>query len=209
MDRTLLFGVAILLFCVRDCVLIRLRPGILAAYLPALLLAGGASGLVAERLSAAQATAWLADGRVWIPAILAHAALSYASARRGRKRRPIDFVSVLPPPIVWVAAIGLCRWLLANFDVGTGLSVGVAVGAAYLVAVGLLGVSGRVRLANGREFRFAACTHFSAFLLIPAAAVLGSPISSQPIDWMATSIVMASVLSLLGLSFGWHRLRNR
>ncbi len=209
MDRTLLFGAAVVLFCVRDGRLLASRPPLALVALPVLLAVSAGCGLFAERLSVNDATAWLVDGRFWIPAALLHALLSFRSARRGRTNKRADWISLLPAPVWCVAITGGARMALARFDDVTGLSVGLALGAAYAAAVGSVAIFRRLDPDARAALRFASVTHMSAILLVPAAAMLDRPLSSQPVDWIVTGIVTSFVVLILGLSFALHRLRGR
>ena len=209
MDRTLLFGAAVLLFCVRDGRLVGSRPIMSVSAFPTLLAAAAGCGLVAERISADEATAWLTDVRFWVPAALLHALLSFRSARLGRMNKQVDWISLLPAPVWLVAMTGGARAALAWIDGVTGVTVGLVLGAAYLAAAGSLALLGRFDRAPRAALRLASVTHISAILLVPAATVLDRPLSSQPIDWFVTTIVIGSVALILGLSFAWHRFRGR
>ena len=209
MDRTLLFGAAVLLFCVRDGRLVGARPIASAAALPILLAASAGCGLVAERISADEATAWLTDVRLWLPALLLHALLSFHSARLGRMNKQVDWISLLPAPLWLVATTGGARAALASIDGVTGVPVGLALGAAYSAAAGSLAIWGRFDRGPRAALRFASVTHISAILLVPAATVLDRPVSGQRVDWFVTAIVIGSVALILGMSFVWHRYRRR
>ena len=82
MDRSLIFGAAVILFCVRDARLLAARPRLFLAFMPLLLAAATGCGMVAERLSESEARELLADIRFWLPAASVHAALSFRSGRR-------------------------------------------------------------------------------------------------------------------------------
>lgn len=208
MDRTLLFGAAVLLFCVRDGRLAGSRPITSAAALPILLAASAGCGLVAERISADEATAWLTDVRFWLPSVVLHALLAFHAARLGRMNRQVHWISLLPAPVWLVTTTGGARAALTWIDGVTGVAVGLALGAAYSAAAGSLALWGRFDRAPQAALRFASATHISAILLVPAATVLDRPLSSQRVDWFVTAIVIGSVALILGLSFAWHRFRE-
>ena len=208
MDRTLLFGAAVALFAFRDARLLVCRPRLCFAILPLIVAMSIGCGLVAERLSSSEATAWLSDGRFWIPAALIHVAFAYRSARRSRLVKPVDLVSSVPPPVWWVALTGAAREVLARVPDTTGLLVGLSLGCAYLLAVGVAFATLRPRQDHPTALRFAAVTHICALLLVPGAAILDRPLSTQPVDWPATGVVMTALTLLLTLSFVWHRLRR-
>lgn len=208
MDRTLLFGAAVLLFCIRDGRLLASRPGISFVAVPILLATSVACGLVAERISADEASAWLSDVRFWIPAMLLHALLAFRSGSLGRAQRRVDWISLLPAPVWTVAMIGGARMALVWTENVTGLSVGIVLGLGYVGAVGIVALSGRFDRASRPALRFAAVNHISAILLVPAATVLDRPLAGQPVNWSVTAAVIGAVALVLGLSFAWHRFRR-
>ena len=208
MDRTLLFGAAVALFAIRDARLLASKPRICFAILPLLVALSIGCGLIAERLSASEALAWLSDVRFWVPATLLHVALAYWSARRSHRTKPVDLISALPTPVWAVVMIGCAREALARAANSTGLSVGIVLGSAYLLAVGLAFGISRPSRNDSAALRLAAVTHISALLLIPGATMLNRPLAVQPVDWPATGAVITGVTLLLTLSFAWHRLRR-
>ena len=207
MDRTLLFGAAVALSCVRDARLIATRRRLAAVLSPVALAAAAGCGLVAERLSAADADRWMGDSRFWLPAVLLHATLSLHAARKSRLEGPAGLISVLPTPVWCVAMTGAARIALVRIDGAMGLSTGLALGAAYLVATALIAVLGRARANPRTALRFAAATQISAILLVPAATVLDRSIEGQPVDWLVSGVVISLVALIMALSFAWHRRR--
>ena len=121
---------------------------------------------------------------------------------------PVDVISVLPPPVWWVALTGADREVLARVPDTTGLSVGILLGCAYVLAVGLAFAILRPGQDHPTALRFAAVTHICAVLLVPGATILDRPLATQPVDWPVTGVVMTAVTLLLTLSFAWHRLRR-
>ncbi len=209
MDRSLVFGAVAVLFCIRDARLLRVRPRLAFAYGPMLLLAGAMCGLAAESLSADGALAVVLDVRFWLPAIAVHAALSYGSARRSRLGKPPDWLSVLPGPVLCAAMVGAGRLALARIDDSSGLATGLALGCAFAGASGLVAATGLLGRDAAGSLRFAAVTHLSALLVVPALAAPESPLAAQPVDWRVTALVLGAVGTVLLLSFAWHRARSR
>ena len=209
MDLRLVFGAAVILFCVRDARLLAARRRLFIAYVPMLLAVAAGCGLVAERLSASEAREILADVRFWLPAALIHAALSFRSGRRSVLAEPGDWLSIMPAPVLCVAMIGAGRQALASLDGPVGLQVGLVLGAAYVCAVALLVASRLCGRDATESLRFASIAHASALLLVPALAVPDRPLAVQSVDWLVTGLVLGSVLTILGASLAWHRMRHR
>ncbi len=209
MDRSLVLFVALALFCVRDARLLASRRRLLIAYASLLLVTGGACGLVAENLSATQALELLGDARFLAAAIALHALLGYLSAWRSRSGRPADWISVLPTPVSCVAATGAVRFALMHLDGVSGPVVGVPLGLSYGLVAALLSLRIGARPDSSGALRFSALTHGSALLLVPASATLDNPLATQPVDWLTTGLLLASVAALIAGSFAWHRLRQR
>ena len=209
MDRSLIFGAAVILFCVRDARLLATQRGLFVAFVPILLAVAAGCGLLAERLSESEARELLADIRFWLPAASIHALLSFRSGRRSLLARPPDWLSIMPAPVLCVAMIGAGRQSLTAFDGVAGLQVGLVIGGAYGCAVALLVVSrlcGKDALAS---LRFASIAHVSALLLVPALAAPDRPLTAQSVDWLVTGLVLGSVLVIFGASLVWHRIRHR
>ena len=208
MDRSLLFGAAVMIICVRDARLLASRPRLSIAYAPIVLGAAIACGMLAETLSAAEADAWLRDARFWLPAASAHVLLSYWSERLSRRRTSADWITVLPAPVWGVGMIAVGRLVLTDVDGLTGSAVGLATGMAYVLLVGCLALLGWFDASPAGALRFAAISHLSALLLIPVAVALERPIEMQSVDWRVTALVAAFVGLLLAASFVWHRSRR-
>lgn len=208
MDSTIMFGGALALFCLRDARLVALRHRLFIASMAMSLAAAAGCGLVAERLSAQGADAWLRDERFWIPAALIHAALAIHALQSARSGKPARWVSLLPAPVWCVAIIGASRTGLAGTQELTGLAVGLALGAAYVCAVGVVAKICRETRNAAPAHRFASVSHLSAFLLVPAAAILDRPLAVHGVDSRTTAIVLCCVGAILAASFGWHRARS-
>ena len=208
MDTKLLLGAALAILCVRDAKLVASRRRLAVAFVPLVLIVAACCGFFAERLSATEAEAWLRDSRLWLPAIATHALLALWSVGRGRRQRPADWISVAPTPIFCVAIVGAARLALVQIDGASGLAVGLVFGLAYGTSVAGLATWGGLTRRGLAPLRFAAVSHFSALLLIPAAG-LDRPLDLQGVDWRVTGAVLAVVGSLVGASFFWHRHRNR
>lgn len=209
MDRDLLFGAAVLLFCVRDARLLAARRPLLLGYLPMLVGASMVSGVAAEMLSASDAREIMADPRFWLPAAIVHAGLGFRSGRRGLQGKAPDWLSVIPAPVLLVALVGAGRSLLVYWDGGTGLTVGLLPGAVYGCLVVLAALS---PLPGGKpegSLRFASIVHASALLLVPAIAAPERAIATQQVEWATTGLVLGCVAAILTLSVFWHLRRFR
>ena len=208
MDIKLLLGVALTLLCVRDAKLIASRRRLAVAFVPLVLVVSACCGLLAERLSATEAEAWLRDPRLWLPATAIHALLALWAIRRGRCQRPADWISVAPTPVFCIGIVSAARLALVYLDGASGLAVGLLFGLAYGIFAAALATWAGLTQRGLAPLRFAAVSHFSALLLIPAAG-LDRPLDLQGVDWRATGVVLAVMGVLVGTSFLWHRHRNR
>lgn len=208
MDIRLLLGVASAIQCVRDAKLIASRPRLAVASVPLLLIATGCCGLLAERLSATEAETWLRDPRLWLPSTALHVLLALWAFRRGQRQRPADLISAAPTPVFCIGAAGAARLALVHIDGVSGLAVGLLFGLAYGVSVAALATWTGLTRRGLDPLRFAAVSHFSSLLLIPAAG-LDRPLELQGVDWRATGAVLMLVGSLVAGSYCWHRRRNR
>ncbi len=207
MDRELVLVGALALFCLRDARLIVSRPRLLFAFVPLLLLAAGACGVVAENLSAHRAGELLDDSRLWIPALLLHAALGLRAARKYRRGGSADWLTVLPTPLTIVGLTLGSRAVLVFWDGVDGVTAGVGLGAAYGVSVALLALAIREGRDSIAALRYSSLAHFSALLLVPSSAVLDTPLGAQPVHWERAALVLASIAALVTASFFWHRYR--
>lgn len=208
MDSKLLLGAALVLLCVRDAKLLASRRRLAVVFAPLVLIVSAGCGLLAERLSATEAEAWLRDPRLWLPATAIHALLALWAIGRGRRQRPADWVSVAPTPILCIGIVGAARLALVYLDGASGLAAGLLIGLAYGISAAALATWDGLTRRGLAPLRFAAVSHFSALLLIPAAG-LNRPLDLQGVDWRVTGAVLAAVGSLVGASFLWHRYRSR
>lgn len=208
MDIKLLLGAALALLCVRDAKLIASRPRLAFAFAPLVLIASAGCGLLAERLAATEAEAWLRDPRLWLPATAIHALLALLAIGRGRRQRPPNWIAIAPTPIFCIGIVGATRLALVYIDGASGLAAGLLLGLAYGISAAALATWAGLRQRGPAPLRFAAVSHFSALLLIPAAG-LDRPLDIQGVDWRVTGIVLAAVGAFVGASFVWHRHRNR
>ncbi len=209
MDGRILFAAAQVLICIRDARLVAVRASLAWWWLPATIGAAAACGFIAERLSSEAARGILQDTRFWWPALALHAAVGLWSAGLGwRDRRP-DWIAVAPTPISCVAWTGVSREALIRFDDLSGPIAGATAGLACVGVSALMARILRNRETIQPALRFSALTHLCALCLLPASTVLDRPIPAHRVDWRSTGIVLPSVLALAGLSFAWHRLRER
>ena len=209
MDRDLVLVIALALFCLRDARLIVSRPGLLFALVPLLLLASGACGVVAENLSAQRAGELLGDPRLWVCAMLLHAALAFWAAHKSRRGAIADWIAVAPTPITVIGLTLVSRIVLVHWDGVDGVAVGLALGIGYGLVVGILALAVRPRRDGPAALRFSSLTHLSALMLVPSSAVLDTPLATQPAHWERAALVLASVAALVAASFFWHRSRRR
>ena len=209
MDRDLVLVGALALFCLRDARLIVSRLGLLFALVPMLLLAAGICGVIAENLSEQRADELLGDPRLWISAMLLHAALALLAARKYRRAGIPDWIAVVPTPITGIGLTLGSRAVLVYWDGAEGVFVGVALAGVYLVAVGLIAAAVWPRRDGPAALRYSALTNLSALLLVPSSAVLDNPIATQSIEWERTALVLASISAIVTVSFFWHRSRRR
>ena len=207
MDRELVLVGALALFCLRDAQLVVSRPRLLFTFAPLLVVIAGACGAVAENLSEQRAGEILEDSRLWIPALLLHAALGLQAVRKYRQGGRADWLTVLPTPLTIIGLTLGARATLVFWDGVNGMTAGLALGAAYGLFVALLALAVRKRRDGVAALRFASLAHFSALLLVPSSAVLDSPVAAQPVHWERAALVLASVAALVAASFFWHRYR--
>lgn len=207
MDRELVLVCALALFCLRDAGLVASRPRLLVAFAPLLIVAAGACGFVAENLSAQKAGELLDDSRLWITALLLHAALGFQASRKYRRGGSADWLTVFPPPLTIIGLTLGSRAALVLWDGASGATAGLALGVAYGSCVALLAIAVWKRRDGVAAMRYSSLAHFSALLLVPSSAVLDSPLAAQPLHWERAALVLASVAALVAASFFWHRYR--
>lgn len=207
MDREVVLVCALALFCLRDAALVASRPRLLVAFAPILIVAAGACGFVAENLSAQKAGELLDDSRLWIPALLLHAALGLQAMRKYRRGGPADWLTVLPTPLTIIGLTLGARAALVFWDGVNGTTVGLALGTAYGLSVALVALAVRKRRNGVAALGYSSLAHFSALLLVPSSALLDSPLGAQPVHWERAALVLASVAALVTASFFWHRYR--
>lgn len=207
MDREVVLVCALALFCLRDAALVASRPRLLVAFAPILIVAAGACGFVAENLSAQKAGELLEDSRLWIPALLLHAALGLQAVRKYRQGGRADWLTVLPTPLTIIGLTLGARATLVFWDGVNGTTVGLALGTAYGLSVALVALAVRKRRNGVAALGYSSLAHFSALLLVPSSALLDSPLGAQPVHWERAALVLASVAALVTASFFWHRFR--
>lgn len=207
MDRELVLVGALALFCLRDARLIVSRPRLMFAFAPLLLVAAGACGVVAENLSAQRAGELLDDSRLWITAVLLHAALGFQAVRNYRRGGSADWLTVLPTPLTIIGLTIGSRTVLVFWDGVDGATAGVGLGAVYGLSVALLALALRGRRDGVAALRYSSLAHLGALLLVPSAAVLDNPLAAQPVHWERAAAVLASIAALVTASFFWHRYR--
>jgi hypothetical protein len=219
MDWLLLAGASLLLFFVRDIVLLAASPAstrsrhwpVWAAVQLGVFIA---LGWIAESVPRERAYAFLREPFFWMPAVAIHGVLWMLFTWARRRNRPgatAAWIALLPPPM-FVFGAGALVWLaLTRTGHFEGWSAGAAVGVVWIASV-LSAAAWRSRTgANaGVALQFAATTNLSATLLIPIqqSSDTQSGIAEQPIDWIATLLPLGLVASLILLSFLFHRFRS-
>lgn len=193
------------MFLVRDMRLTAARPRLAIAFACFAVSSATVCGAVAERLSAAEAQAWLADPRCWITAVGVHAALAFRSGRRALRGLSADWLSVFPAPVWMIAIVGASRTALTWLAWPTGPEVGALLGVGYSLLAVSAGLALRARCRPSATLRFASATHGSALLLVPAAVALHRPSAPTAIDWGISAAVLSLVATLVAASFAWHR----
>lgn len=219
MDCVLLAGVSLLLFYVRDVLLLaaaapRDRRRFWLAWAGVQALSFLALGLAAESVSRDRAYGMLREPRFWMPAVAIHVALWVAFTwlrRSERLEQRAAWAALLPPPMS-LFANGALVWLaLTRTGFSEGLTIGAAVGGAWIATVlGAAAWHARRAGDGGRALEFAATANLSAVLLIPIPPTTDSDsgIAAQPIDWAATLLPLGLTASLILLSFVFHRFRS-
>lgn len=219
MDWLLLAGAGLLLFFVRDVLLLASSPVSLRCRLWLVWAAVQlgvfiALGCIAELVPRERAYAFLREPLYWGPAVALHGLLWMLftwARRRSRSGAMIVWIAALPAPM-FVFAAGAVVWLVltrtGHFE---GWSAGAAVGLVWIALV-LSAAAWRSRAGvdAGAALQFGAATNLSAALLIPIqqSSDTQSGIAEQPIDWAATLLPLGLTASLIALSFLFHRFRS-
>jgi hypothetical protein len=218
MDWLLLVGAGLLVYFVREALLLAVAPADArarqwAAWAACQLSIFCLLGWAAESVPRTQAYALLRSPWFWAPAVAVHLvlwAIFTLLRRRPQPDRYTHWASLVPPPMS-VFAGGALVWLtLTRTGYFDGLSAGLAVGAIWTAAVFLGALLFCGRADSDTALQFAATANLSAVLLIPIqqSSDTQSGIAEQPIDWTATLLPLGLTASLVLLSFLFHRFRS-
>ena len=206
------------LFAARDSLglaAFRIR-GLALAYATSLLAAGAIIGLVAERLSQAQARALVDEPAAWATAIAVHGLLWILFERARRSSPPPSWSAWLfavPSPLLLYAA-GTATWQALRWSNLPGYLAGVSVmfvyGGVVLAAAFAARRRSRLDAGAGPALAFAAVSNMSALLLVllPHEGQT-QRIMAQQIDWVKSLSVLGVVALMAGISFGVARHRHR
>jgi hypothetical protein len=172
-------------------------------------------GAAADFVSRDQALGLLRDARLWIPAIVVHAALCAAFLKaRGResgKQRTVWLILV-PAPVFLYCAGGLCWLAITSSRVFDAAAVGALLGCAW-VALVIAGSRWARRLGSSRSpaaiLDLAAAANLSAILLLPLHQQSEqSALAENAAQWQNSAMALAATAGLIGASFLFHRLRR-
>ncbi|MDE0108997.1 MAG: hypothetical protein OXN96_14355 [Bryobacterales bacterium] len=217
MDWLLLILFGLGLFAARDSLGLAAfrKRGLRLVYATSLLAAGAILGLVAERLSQAEARALVEEPAAWATAIAVHGLLwiLFERARRSSPPRPWSaWLFAIPAPLLLYAA-GAATWQALRWSNLPGYLAGVSVMFVYGGVVLAAAFAGRrrARLAAGvgAALGFAAVSNMSALLLalLPHEAQT-QRILAQQIDWVESPAVLGIVALMVGISFSVARHRR-
>ena len=189
--------------------------GVRLVYATLLLAAGAILGLVAERLSQAEARGLVDEPAVWATAIAVHGLLWVLFERARRSSPPLSWSAwlfAIPSPLMLYAA-GAATWQALRWSNLPGYLVGVSVmfvyGAVVLAAAFAVRRRARFDAGTGTALGFAAVSNMSALLLVllPHEAQT-QRILAQQIDWVESLSVLGIVALMVGISFWVARHRR-
>lgn len=210
MDWLLLILLALGLFAARDSLgLAAFRNrGLRLAYGTSLLAAGSILGLLAERLSQAEARALVDEPSAWASAIAVHGLLWILFERARRSSRPLSrsaWLFAIPSPLLLYAA-GAATWQALRWSNLPGFLAGVSVMSVYGGVVLAAAIAARrwARLDAGADaaLGFAAVSNLGALLLALLPHEAQTPrILTRHVDWVESLSVLGIVALMVGLSF--------
>ncbi|MXY69924.1 MAG: hypothetical protein F4Y47_15410 [Acidobacteriia bacterium] len=189
--------------------------GLRLVYATSLLAAGAVLGLVAERLSQAEARALVDEPAAWATAIAVHGLLWILFERARRSSPPRSWSAwlfAIPSPLLLYAA-GAATWQALRWSNLPGYLAGVSVMFVYGAVVLAAAFAGRRRArldaGVGAALGFAAVSNMSALLLVllPHEAQT-QRILAQQIDWVESLSVLGIVALMVGISFWVARHRR-
>jgi len=218
MDWLLLVGAGLLVYFVREVLLLAAVPVAGRArhwfvWAACQWIAYGLLGWTAESVPRDKAYALLRSPWFWAPAVATHVvlwAIFTLLRRRPQPDRRMLWTGLVPSPMSLFAGGALIWLALTRTGYFEGWSAGLAVGSAWVAAVLLGAAAWRSRADAGAALQFAAAANLSAVLLIPIqqSSDTQSGIAEQPIDWAATLLPLGLTVSLILLSFLFHRFRS-
>ncbi len=210
MDWLLLILFALGLFAARDSLgLAAFRNrGLRLAYATSLLAAGALLGLLAERLSQAEARALFDEPSAWATAIAVHGLLWILFERARRSSRPLSrsaWLFAIPSPLLLYAA-GAATWQALRWSNLPGFLAGISVMFVYGGVVLAAAIAARrwARLDAGADtaLGFAAVSNLGALLLALLPHEAQTPrILTRHVDWVESLSVLGIVALMVGLSF--------
>ncbi len=209
MAHTIPFVLVCILFLVRDARLVASRPRLFFACVPIILATIIGCATVAESLSVTEVRQLTQDHRYWTVAVVVDGFQLFRSLRLSRLGAPADWGLLLPGAVVCLALVNLCHFVLTRVDGGTGMDIGLAVGSAWVLAVGLIQRVRVLRTDPRPSIRFVTVAHFVALASVPALALPETASGTLTFDWIATGGVLGAVVLLVGASVVWHQLRRR
>ena len=189
--------------------------GLRLAYATSLLAAGAILGLLAERLSQADARALVDEPSAWAPAIAVHGLLWILFERARRSGRPLSrsaWLFAIPTPLLLYSA-GAATWQALRWSNLPGYVAGVSVmfvyGGIVLAAAFAARRWARFDARAGAALEFAAVSNMSALLLVLLPHTAQHPqILTRHVDWVESLSVLGIVALMVGLSFWVARYRK-
>ena len=172
-------------------------------------------GLLAERLSQAEARALVDEPSAWAAAIAVHGILWILFERARQSSSPISrsaWLFAIPSPLLLYVA-GAATWQALRWSNLPGLLAGVAVMFVYggVVLAAALAVRrwARLEAGVGTALGFAGVSNMSALLLalLPHGAQTPRILTSH-VDWVESLSVLGIVALMVGLSFWVARHRR-
>lgn len=220
MDWLFLLLLGLALFFARDALLLgSLKAGsvlkLTLAYAVVFAALFAALGAAADFISRNQALGLLRDARLWIPAILVHAALCAAflrARRNGNGKQRAVWLILMPAPVFVYCAGGLCWLALTSSGSLNATTTGALLGCAWVAFV--IAGSRWVRRLGSSTSRvaildFAAAANLSAILLLPLQQRSEqSVLADNAVEWQTSAMALAATAGLIGASFLFHRLRR-
>jgi hypothetical protein len=209
MSRIVLIAAVGVVFLVRDALLLgKLGRRALALYSLAATLVFAALGAIAELVSRDQVIELLREPRFWVPAVAIHCIYGLVTMLARRSRFLPPWVLLMAPAPMYLLAAGAVGWLVLQRLSGMdGWAAGALLGAAWSGAVAAL--SGRAARGSWNPQEWSAAANLAAIVLVPLEQRGGeSGAPPAPVDWLASLLPLAAVVSLVVVSFAVHRYRS-